>query len=138
MFLHRRDENFSGDRQIVRLETTQNGAGPFGGIHRLIQQGRIGMTRDPGLPAEPLQLLFNGGAPALGIEPVWCGDPRYPALLGCTEDPPPVLWTKGSLVCLDTPCVAVIGSRAATPYVAEPAPSRASAAASEAASIRPR
>lgn len=55
-------------------------------------------------------------APALGIEPVWCGDPRYPALLGCTEDPPPVLWAKGSLDCLDTPCVAIIGSRAATPY----------------------
>jgi DNA processing protein len=55
-------------------------------------------------------------APALGMEPVGSDDPRYPALLACTEDPPPVLWARGDLSCLDTPCVAIVGSRAASPY----------------------
>lgn len=55
-------------------------------------------------------------APAQGVQPIGCDDPRYPALLTCTQDPPPVLWSRGSLACLETPCVAIVGSRAATPY----------------------
>jgi DNA processing protein len=55
-------------------------------------------------------------APSLGLEAIAGDDPRYPALLACTSDPPPVLWSSGDLTCLDTPCVAIVGSRAATPY----------------------
>jgi DNA processing protein len=55
-------------------------------------------------------------APALGIEAVGCEDLRYPPLLSCTVDPPPVLWARGRLACLETPSVAIVGSRAATPY----------------------
>ena len=55
-------------------------------------------------------------AESLGLQAIACGDDRYPALLSCTEDPPPVLWTKGALDCLAAPCVAIIGSRAASPY----------------------
>jgi DNA processing protein len=51
-----------------------------------------------------------------GIEPIAVFDPRYPALLGCTADPPPVLWTRGNLDVLARPTVAVVGSRAASPY----------------------
>jgi DNA processing protein len=43
-------------------------------------------------------------------------DARYPALLNCIEDPPPVLWTRGSVEVLGKPAVAVVGSRAATTY----------------------
>ncbi|MFL6279263.1 MAG: DNA-processing protein DprA [Vicinamibacterales bacterium] len=43
-------------------------------------------------------------------------DARYPALLNCIEDPPPVLWTRGSADVLGEPAVAVVGSRAATTY----------------------
>lgn len=43
-------------------------------------------------------------------------DPCYPALLNCTPDPPPVLWTRGSVEILSRPAVAVVGSRAATTY----------------------
>lgn len=43
-------------------------------------------------------------------------DPRYPALLGCIPDPPPVLWVRGDLDVLGRPGVAVVGSRAATSY----------------------
>jgi DNA processing protein len=46
---------------------------------------------------------------------VWC-DPRFPALLGSIFDPPPVLWLRGRLDGLGRPAVAIVGSRAATPY----------------------
>ena len=52
----------------------------------------------------------------LGIEAIPLWDPRYPALLACIPDPPPVLWTVGDPALAARPCVAVIGSRAATPY----------------------
>ena len=55
-------------------------------------------------------------AEALGIVPIPIGDDRYPALLACIEDPPPVLWAQGALDCLAAPGVAIIGSRAASPY----------------------
>jgi DNA processing protein len=55
-------------------------------------------------------------AEQLGIVPIASFDPAYPALLSCTADPPPVLWTRGNLGVLGRPAVAVIGSRAATPY----------------------
>lgn len=43
----------------------------------------------------------------------------YPALLACIPDPPPVLWCRGRLACLDAPAVAIVGSRAATPYAVQ-------------------
>jgi DNA processing protein len=52
----------------------------------------------------------------LGICAVPFDDPRYPALLVCIPDPPPVLWIRGDLSALTAPSVAVIGSRAASPY----------------------
>jgi DNA processing protein len=55
-------------------------------------------------------------APGFGVEPIGWFDPRYPALLACTDDPPPVLWARGDLALTGQPAVAVIGSRAATPY----------------------
>jgi DNA processing protein len=51
-----------------------------------------------------------------GMEPVAWFDARYPALLNCIQDPPPVLWVRGNLPVLARPAVAVIGSRAATGY----------------------
>ena len=53
---------------------------------------------------------------ALGFAVVPLLDPRYPALLACIPDPPPVLWVRGDLDCARCPCVAIVGSRAATPY----------------------
>jgi DNA processing protein len=43
------------------------------------------------------------------------GDPGYPALLGEIHDPPVGLYRKGNYI-FDNPCVAVVGSRRATPY----------------------
>jgi DNA processing protein len=43
-------------------------------------------------------------------------DSRFPPLLNCIPDPPPVLWLHGSLELLTQPTVAIVGSRAASPY----------------------
>ncbi len=51
-----------------------------------------------------------------GIEPVAWFDPRYPSLLAVIGDPPPVLWVRGDSGVLTRPAVAIVGSRAATPY----------------------
>ena len=42
--------------------------------------------------------------------------PDYPALLGQIHDPPTVLYVKGTLLKQDEAAVAIVGTRAATPY----------------------
>ena len=54
-------------------------------------------------------------SPGEGV-PIPLGDPRYPALLGFISDPPPLLWVRGRTSALERPAVAIVGSRAATPY----------------------
>ena len=54
-----------------------------------------------------------------GMMPIPLLDDRYPALLSVTVDPPPVLWVQGQAELLSRPTVAVVGSRAATPYALE-------------------
>jgi DNA processing protein len=69
-----------------------------------------------------LSEVFTGAQEAIdaargmGLEAIPWFDPRYPPLLTCTEDPPPVLWGRGIAEAASRPAVAVIGSRAATPY----------------------
>jgi DNA processing protein len=58
--------------------------------------------------------LASAAAASMDVVP-WF-DVRYPPLLSCTPDPPPVLWTRGSVAVLCEPAVAVVGSRAATTY----------------------
>jgi DNA processing protein len=55
-------------------------------------------------------------AAVAGMHPVAAFDPEYPALLACTVDPPPVLWTRGNRRVFTQATIAVVGSRAATPY----------------------
>jgi DNA processing protein len=58
-------------------------------------------------------------APGSGIAPIRCYDEGYPPLLRAIRDPPPVLWVRGSRDALSRPAVAVVGSRAASPYALE-------------------
>jgi DNA processing protein len=51
-----------------------------------------------------------------GIEPVPWFDTRYPVLLDCIPDPPPVLWVRGQPELLTRATVAIVGSRAASDY----------------------
>lgn len=72
-------------------------------------------TRLAGEAALATETALTSGR-AAGMTPVaWC-DPRFPPLLGFIPDPPPVLWVRGDTAVLAARCVAVIGSRAATPY----------------------
>jgi DNA processing protein len=44
------------------------------------------------------------------------GDEHYPALLREIHDPPLVLYARGNLTALDTPCLAIVGTRRPTFY----------------------
>ena len=55
-------------------------------------------------------------AASRGIEPIGWSDPRYPRRLAPLEDRPPVIWLRGDAAALDGPSVAIVGSRAASPY----------------------
>jgi DNA processing protein len=52
---------------------------------------------------------------ARGIRVTWPGQTAYPAALADDPHPPGVLFWRGSMACLDHPCVAVVGTRNATP-----------------------
>lgn len=51
-----------------------------------------------------------------GIAPVAWRDAAYPSMLAAVPDPPPVLWIRGSPAAFDAPAVAIVGSRAGSPY----------------------
>jgi DNA processing protein len=61
-----------------------------------------------------------------GLTPICWNDARYPSALAAIVDPPPVLWTRGEVAALDATLVAIVGSRAATPYAVSVATSLAS------------
>ncbi len=58
-----------------------------------------------------LERLHRGGADAICFD-----DPRYPQLLKEISDPPQVLYVQGQIDLLDSLCLAMVGSRAATAY----------------------
>ena len=51
-----------------------------------------------------------------GIAPLDLADPAFPPVLSAIADPPPVLWLRGERATLARPAVAIVGSRAASPY----------------------
>lgn len=55
-------------------------------------------------------------ASAKGISPIAWGAPGYPPLLAQIPDPPLVIWARGQMTALLGPAVAIVGSRAASPY----------------------
>ena len=50
------------------------------------------------------------------IAPVVWSNPAYPVALTTIIDPPPILWTRGSVAALAVPAVAIVGARAASSY----------------------
>lgn len=52
----------------------------------------------------------------IGGSALMCGRSGYPELLLHTSQPPPVLYVLGKVELLDKPCIAIVGSRAATSY----------------------
>ena len=57
-----------------------------------------------------------GRARDRGIAAVPWSDARYPAALTTIVDPPPVIWVRGVVDALSTHAVAIVGSRAGSPY----------------------
>jgi DNA processing protein len=55
-------------------------------------------------------------AETAGLRALPWGAPDYPPLLAHIADPPPLLWLRGETHALAAPCVALVGSRAASPY----------------------
>ena len=56
---------------------------------------------------------------SLAVFHVPAGDIRYPAALAAIHDPPPEIWIRGQIGALSLPAVAIVGSRAASPYAIE-------------------
>ena len=50
------------------------------------------------------------------IRAVTWSDPAYPIALTTIADPPPLVWARGAIDVLSLPSVAIVGSRAASPY----------------------
>jgi len=69
--------------------------------------------------ARDVAAALLSGAQRVGISAIRSDEDGYPPLLRAIRDPPPVLWLRGSRVALSRPAVAVVGSRAASPYALE-------------------
>lgn len=55
-------------------------------------------------------------AETAAIVPIAWSDAAYPPALAAIVDPPPILWMRGAPAALERPAVALVGSRAASPY----------------------
>jgi DNA processing protein len=111
-------------------------------IHGLGGQGLCQLLRNFGSPAatyaasftqlcavvsEPVALAICAGPDIAALKPtldwlkqsgnhlITLADAYYPKALLEIPDPPPVLYAKGCLNWLDTPCIAMVGSRNASP-----------------------
>ena len=91
----------------LTLEEVIACAAPGANVDRLAADARLQATALLDA-AEPAQILAIDDA-----------DDRYPPLLRTIADPPPVLWVRGDPCALTHPAVAIVGSRAATPYALE-------------------
>src|SRR6185369_3703558 len=78
-----------------------------------------GNPRDDAAEAVDVRSLAGDAirrADAGSIAAIPWSDAAYPAALTTIADPPPVLWTRGRVAALSVPAVAIVGSRAASPY----------------------
>lgn len=82
------------------------------GLQRLKRQGGGGM---PGFPGDQDYGRQRELLAELGVRVLAFGEADYPPLLAAIPDPPPLLYVRGSVSCLQTPQIAVVGSRKASP-----------------------
>jgi len=99
----------------VAAEWLRRGDPPAVVVRRLL----AGNPRDDGgNPADVPSLAADAirRADAGSIAAIPWSAPAYPTALTTIADPPPVLWTRGNPAVLSAPGVAIVGSRAASPY----------------------
>jgi len=82
---------------------------------------RLAAARRPDDPAYEGALRADAAnavarAHAAGITAIPWNDAAYPAALTAIADPPTVIWTRGRAAALNAHAVAIVGSRAASPY----------------------
>ena len=82
---------------------------------------RLAAARRPDDPAYEGALRADAAnavarAHAAGITAIPWNDAAYPAALTAIVDPPTVIWTRGRAAALNAHAVAIVGSRAASPY----------------------
>jgi DNA processing protein len=63
-----------------------------------------------------LALEAQDRASRADITTIGWSEPSYPPMLAAIVDPPPVLWVRGRPSALERPAVAIVGSRAGSPY----------------------
>jgi DNA processing protein len=85
---------------------------------------QLTVTRWPHQPHKRDQILKDAEsalaqAAARGLTSLVWSEPGYPPPLSAIIDPPPAIWTRGSLAAFERPAVAIVGSRAASPYALE-------------------
>ena len=113
--------------QLIALSLT-----PFGWRRRIGEQLRAGhdpawilnrlLSDKPKQQGLDRQTLMSRAAVAMsraadhGIRLVAWSDASYPAALSAIVDPPPALWVRGNTAALTSRAVAIVGSRAGSPY----------------------
>lgn len=93
------------------LQATVKERSQVGGIRAEALQGLADVTAVRKRGEQELERLAGLGAQAICLE-----DQDYPPLLRQISGPPPVLYVKGRKELLESCCVAIVGSRAATSY----------------------
>ena len=82
-----------------------------------VLEGLLSVTRDQASAVKhPLTLDVLDRVRALSSSVIVLGDPAYPRLLAEIVDPPLAIHFRGDAALLDAPCVAIVGSRRASPY----------------------
>lgn len=104
---------FAWRRQIG--EDLRSGEAPGRILDRLLRRrpSQPGIDRST-LVARASVALARGADCGLHLIP-W-DDASYPAALSAIADPPPALWVRGNLAALTSRAVAIVGSRAGSPY----------------------
>jgi len=95
-------------------ERLRAGASPTMVLTELLDRRACGQPERATLDRRALAAW--GRAKDRGIDALPWSDPSYPASLAAITDPPFVLWTRGASAALERPAVALVGSRAASPY----------------------
>ena len=89
---------------------------PPGAVLRRLLAGRARDEPDQNLDVRALAADAIRRADEASIAAIPWSAASYPAALTTIVDPPPVLWTRGRAEALSAPAVAIVGSRAASPY----------------------
>ncbi len=101
----------------------------FGGVVKAVAAKPEEILATPGIPSRTLQqFIADRGkncseatrqtalADRNNIHLITIEDPRYPTLLANIYNPPVLLFAKGDITILNSCCIAMVGSRAATSY----------------------